>query len=74
MARKNFARFARRRHSESFCPPSISSLAPSLTEGRGKERKERKGGRKGRGKKEGEKGKGVEWGGLLGKEKKLSKK
>ena len=30
MARKNFARFARRRHSDSFCPPSISSLAPSL--------------------------------------------
>ena len=34
----------------------------------------RKGGRKGRRKKEGEKGKGIELGGLLGKEKKLCKK
>ena len=38
-------------------------------EGRGNERKERKGGRKGSGKKEREKGKGIECGGLLGKEK-----
>ena len=43
------------------------------TEERGKERKETKGGRKGMAKKEGEKGKGIEWGCLLGKEKKVCK-
>ena len=37
-------------------------------------RKERKEGRKGMGTKEGEKGKGIEWVGILGKEKKVCKK
>ena len=36
--------------------------------------KDNKVGRKGREKKEGEKGKGIEWGCLLGKEKKVCKK
>ena len=36
--------------------------------------KERKGGRRGIGKEEGEQGKGIEWGGLLGKEKEFFKK
>ena len=30
VVRKNFASFARCRHSDSFCPSSISLLAPSL--------------------------------------------
>ena len=42
--------------------------------GRGKEEKERKGGRKGREKEEGQKGEGVERGGILGKTKKVCKK
>ena len=42
MVHENFAYFARCQHFDKFCPPSISSLVPSLEKGKRNRMKERK--------------------------------